>query len=325
MTVYILRRTLQAGVVVILITLLVFSGIMLVGDPVDLLVTDDCDAACLSQARQALGLDLPIHQQYVVFMGNLFTGDLGQSFVYGTPVGTLILERLPATLELALCALFLTIVCGIPLGLWAGLKPHSISGKTIMAGSILGFSLPSFWVGIIFIMFFGVELGWLPVNGRGQTIEIGGMRFSIFTLDGLAHIILPAINLSLTQMALIIRLTSSGVRETIFMDFIKFAHAKGLSPFRVIVVHLLKNIVIPIVTVLGLELGSLLAYSLVPETVFSWPGLGKLLIDSINLLDRPVVVSYLTLVVLAFIVINLVVDILYSVLDPRVRLQGAKA
>ena len=325
MTVYILRRTLQAGVVVILITLLVFSGIMLVGDPVDLLVTDDCDAACLSQARQALGLDLPIHQQYVVFMGNLFTGDLGQSFVYGAPVGTLILERLPATLELALCALFLTIVCGIPLGLWAGLKPHSISGKTIMAGSILGFSLPSFWVGIIFIMFFGVELGWLPVNGRGQTIEIGGMRFSIFTLDGLAHIILPAINLSLTQMALIIRLTFSGVRETIFMDFIKFARAKGLSPFRVIVVHLLKNIVIPIVTVLGLELGGLLAYSLVTETVFSWPGLGKLLIDSINLLDRPVVVSYLTLVVLAFIVINLVVDILYSVLDPRVRLQGAKA
>ena len=193
-----------------------------------------------------------------------------------------------------------------------------------MAGSILGFSLPSFWVGIIFIMFFGVELGWLPVNGRGQTVEIGGMHISIFTLNGLAHIILPAFNLALTQIALVIRLTFSGVRETIFMDFIKFARAKGLSVRRVLFVHVLKNILIPVITVLGLELGGLIAFAVVTETIFAWPGMGKLLIDSIEVLDRPVVVGYLMIIVFVFIVINLLVDIVYSVLDPRVRITDVQ-
>jgi peptide/nickel transport system permease protein len=322
MTAFIIRRVMQSGAVMLITTLLVFFGLMVIGDPLDIMIDPQlCDAACEQRARIRLGLDRPLYAQYVVFIGNLLTGDLGESFVYGTPVGTLILERLPATLELALFAMFLTVALGIPLGLWAGFHPEAGSGKTIMAGSVLGFSLPSFWVGIVLIMVFGVELGWLPANGRGETADVFGVPFSLITWNGLSHIILPAFNLSLVQMCLVIRLTRSGVRETVHLDFVKFAHAKGLRHSRIVFVHILKNILIPIVTVLGLELGGLLAYSLVTETVFSWPGLGKLLIDSINGLDRPIVVSYLTLTVLVFIMINLLVDILYSVIDPRIRLQ----
>jgi peptide/nickel transport system permease protein len=231
---------------------------------------------------------------------------------------------MPATLELALIAMLIAILVGIPLGLWAGLKPHSIAGRSIMAGSILGFSLPTFWVGLMLIMVFSVMLGWLPSNGRGPTKDFFGVPVSFLSLEGWRHLMLPAINLALFKLALLIRLTRSGTREALLQDYVKFARAKGLSNARVIGVHVLRNILIPIVTIIGLEFGSVIAFAIVTESVFAWPGMGKLLIDSINLLDRPVIVAYLLITVFMFIVINLLVDLLYSTLDPRVRLADSK-
>ena len=305
-------------------SLIVFFGVNVIGNPVDILINPDFDHEELERAIKALGLDLPLHEQYWAFVVNAFKGDLGKSFVFGMPALQLIVQRMPATLELAFAALLLSIVVGIPLGLWAGLKPQSFSGKVIMGGSILGFSLPTFWVGIMMIMVFAVMLGWLPSTGRGETTELLGMEVSFLTADGLTHLLLPAINLGLLKLSLVIRLARAGTREVIMQDYIKFARAKGLTPQRIVLVHILKNILIPVVTVLGLELGNLIAFSVVTETVFAWPGMGKLIIDSIQLLDRPIVVAYLMITVFMFITINLLVDILYSVLDPRVRVQDMK-
>jgi peptide/nickel transport system permease protein len=232
---------------------------------------------------------------------------------------------MPATLELAALAMLISVVIGIPLGMIAGLRPHSFVAKTIMAGSILGFSLPTFWVGLLLILVFAVQLGWLPSTGRGPTTEFLGLQLSILSWAGLKYALLPAINLALFKLSLIIRLTRAQVREQSLLDYIKFARAKGLSKGRVIGVHLFKNILIPLVTVIGLELGSVIAFAVVTETIFAWPGMGKLVIDSIFQLDRPVVVAYLMVVVFMFIIINLVVDLLYSVLDPRVRLADVKS
>ncbi len=209
--------------------------------------------------------------------------------------------------------------------MYAGLRPHSLAGKAITAGSILGFSLPTFWVGLVLIMVFAVELGWLPSTGRGATVRVLGIETSLLTLDGLRHILLPALNLALFKMALVIRLTRAGTREVLPLDYIKCARAKGLSSRRIILVHVLKNIMIPIVTVIGLEFGSVIAFAVVTETIFAWPGIGRLIISSIGLLDRPVIVAYLLFTVMMFVVINLVVDILYSVLDPRIRFGEAKS
>jgi peptide/nickel transport system permease protein len=219
----------------------------------------------------------------------------------------------------------LAVVLGIPLGMWAGIHPDSVSGRVIMGGSILGFSHPSFWVGMLLIMIFAVELGLLPTTGRGETVEVLGIRLSFLTVDGLLHLFLPAVNLALYKLSLVIRLSRAGMREVLPMDYVKFARAKGLSQSRVILVHVLKNIMIPVVTVLGLELGSVIAFAVVTETIFAWPGMGKLIIDSIQILDRPIIVAYLMITVFMFIIINLVIDILYSVLDPRVRLIQLKA
>jgi len=235
----------------------------------------------------------------------------------------LILHRLPATLELAVAALLLAVVLGVPLGLWAGMRPDNPVAKALMAGSIVGFSLPAFWVALMLIMVFSVQLGWLPASGRGETRELFGVAWSWLTLDGLQHLVLPAFNLALFKISLVLRLTRAGVREVLPQDFVKFARAKGLSPLRVMLVHVLRNTLIPLVTVLGLELGSTIAYAVVTESIFAWPGAGKLILDSINTLDRPVVVAYLMVVVLIFVTLNLVVDVLYRLLDPRVRLEGA--
>ncbi len=232
---------------------------------------------------------------------------------------------MPATLELAITAMLMAIFIGIPLGVFAGLRPNSKISRTIMAGSILGFSLPTFWVGLMFIMIFAVTLGWLPSTGRGDTTSLLGIQVSFLSRNGLEHLLLPALNLALFKMSLVIRLARAGTREVVLQDYIKFARAKGLSSSRVVLVHVMKNIMIPVVTVLGLELGGVIAFAVVTETVFAWPGMGKLLIDSIQLLDRPVVVAYLMITVLMFIAINLVVDILYSILDPRVRLKDVKS
>lgn len=325
MTVFIIRRLMQAMIVVFLMSVIVFFGVNVVGDPVDMLVSPDADQADIQAAIERLGLHLPIHEQYLKFLQGVAQGDFGRSFVFGEPALKLILHHMPATLELAFTALFLAIVIGIPLGLFAGLYPESKFSKGIMAGSILGFSLPSFWVGLMLIMLLAVVLGWLPSTGRGDTGTFLGFETSLVTLDGLSHIFMPALNLALLKISLAIRLTRAGVREAMGQDYVKFARAKGLSTRRIILVHVMKNIMIPVVTVMGLEFGSLIAFSVVTESIFAWPGMGKLLIDAIIQLDRPIVVAYLMIIVLLFVVINLVVDIIYSILDPRVRLQDQGA
>jgi peptide/nickel transport system permease protein len=325
MTAFIIRRLMQSGLVVVVMSLIVFFGVHVIGDPVYLLINPQADQKDIEAAVRALGLDRPIYEQYWHFVRSALQGDLGKSFVFGESALKVILQRMPATLELAFAAMVMAIVLGIPLGLYAGLYPDSPVSKTIMAASIVGFSLPTFWVGLMMIMVFAVMLGWLPSTGRGPTATYFGITSSLFTAKGLQHIILPALNLALLKISLVIRLTRAGTREAIHQDYIKFARAKGLSQRRVIGVHLLKNILIPVVTVLGLEFGNLVAFSVVTETIFAWPGMGKLLIGSIQSLDRPVIVAYLILIVLMFVVINLVVDILYSLLDPRVRLAETSA
>src|SRR5690606_38387404 len=319
MTACIIRRLLQARVVLFVTSVIVFAGVYAIGDPLEILLPPDATMAEREQVRRSLGLDRPLIVQYGHFLLNALQGDLGTSFVYNQPSISIILNRLPATLELAFSALVLAIIIGIPLGLWSGLKPGSAVDETVMTGSILGFSLPNFWQGMMLIMIFSVYLGWLPSTGRGQTGTILGIETSLATWNGIQHLILPAINLSLAKVSLVIRLTRTGVQETMPLDFVKFARARGLAPSRVIFVHVLKNILIPIITVIGIEFGSLIAFAVVTETIFAWPGVGKLIIDSINILDRPIVVAYILVVVSMFIVINLVVDVLYSLLDPRIR------
>jgi len=325
MFVYIIRRSMQSVIVLGIMSLLVFVGVYAIGNPIDILINPQADQIDRERAIAALGLDKPLLEQYASFLGGAMRGDLGRSFVHSTSALRLIFERMPATMELAISAMLIAVVLGIPLGLWAGLKPNGVAGRTIMATSILGFSLPTCWVGLMLIMVFSVMLGWLPSNGRGPTVELFGvLPVSFFSWEGLRHLILPATNLALFNLALLIRLTRAGAHEALLQDYVKFARAKGLTNARVIGVHVLRNILIPIVTVIGLQFGALIAFAIVTESVFAWPGMGKLLIDSINLLDRPVIVAYLMVIVTFFIFINLVVDVLYSALDPRVRLTESK-
>lgn len=325
MLVYLLRRLGQSLFVVAAMAVLVFVGVYAIGNPIDIMISPDADQAEMEAAIARLGLDKPLWEQFFIFIQNALQGDLGRSFVYSTDALGLILSKLPATLELAFLALLFAVFLGVPLGMIAGLKPNSIAGKTIMAGSIMGFSLPNFWQGMMLILLFAVIFKVLPSGGRGDTVEVFGVGLSFLTLDGLSHMLLPAINLALFKTSLVIRLARAGTREASLQDYVKFARAKGLAPRRIVLVHILKNILIPVVTVLGLELGNMIAFAVVTETVFAWPGMGKLLIDSIQLLDRPVVVAYLMLTVFMFIIINLAVDMLYCVLDPRVRLSEARA
>ena len=323
MTVFVIRRLIQSLVVLLATSLIVFVGVYAIGDPLEILLPGDATPEERAQATASFGLDRPLPLQYLTFLGNALQGDFGRSFVFNQPSITLILDRLPATLELAFVALALALVLGIPLGLLAGLRPGSAADETIMTGSILGFSLPNFWQGMMLIMIFSVWLGWLPSTGRGETASVFGIQTSLATSSGLAHLLMPALNLAVFQIALVMRLTRSGVRETMPLDFIKFARAKGLTERRIVGVHVMKTILIPIVTVVGMEFGSIIAFAVVTETIFAWPGVGKLIIDSIGRLDRPVIVAYLLVVVAMFILINFVVDIVYSLLDPRIRLGDA--
>ncbi len=320
MTLFLIRRLMQGIVIIFAMSVIVFLGVYAIGNPVEILINPDATPEIKQQAIEKLGLDRPVYEQYGVFVVRALQGDLGNSFIYDEPALQLILQAMPATLELAISSLVLAMILGIPLGMVAGYWPDAWFSKVIMTGSILGFSLPSFWVGLMLILLFAVEWGVLPSGGRGDTVPLFGVEVSFLTWDGLKHLFLPALNLALFKIALVIRLTRAGMRETLQQDYIKFAYSKGLPVRRVIFVHAFRNILIPIVTVLGLELGTVIAFAVVTETIFSWPGMGKLIIDSINLLDRPIVVAYLMLTVLMFVVINLVVDITYSFIDPRVRL-----
>jgi peptide/nickel transport system permease protein len=324
MLAYLIRRVGQALLVIAAMATIVFVSIYAVGNPVDILANPNADAKEMAEISARLGLDKPLWEQFGLFVWNALHGDLGRSFVFNEPALKLIIQRMPATLELAFVALIMSIFIGIPLGVWAGLKPDAWSSRTIMSGSILGFSLPNFWIGLMLILLFAVQLKWLPSGGRGPTTSLFGIQVSFLTWEGLRYLLLPAFTLALYKAALVVRLSRSGTREAVLQDYVRFARAKGLSPTRIVLVHVLKNIMIPIVTILGLELGSMIAFAVVTETVFAYPGMGKLLIDSIGRLDRPVIVAYLMMVVVIFVVINLIVDLLYAALDPRVRLQESE-
>ena len=322
MLVYILRRLAQSLFVVGAMMVIVFFGVYLIGNPIDILISPDASLQEIEDTKIRFGFDRPIHVQFLQFVGNAVQGDLGRSFVHGESAVKLILHYMPATLELATLGLVFAIALGLPLGVYAGYRAEQWQGKAIMTGTIFGFSLPNFWVGMLFILFFSVYLQWLPSTGRGETVEILGIHLSVFAPGGLKYMLLPALTLALYKASLVTRLARAGTQEALMQDYVKFARAKGVSESRILFVHVLKNILIPIVAVLGLELGSMIAFAVVTETVFAWPGMGKLLIDSITKLDRPVIVAYLMMTVLVFVTINLVVDLLYTWLDPRVRLAG---
>ncbi|MEK7435254.1 MAG: ABC transporter permease [Pseudomonadota bacterium] len=316
----IVRRLLQTIGVVLVMSALVFAALYVVGDPVLMLASPEATDTDREFIRQSLGLDLPLWHQYLIFLNKVFVHlDFGNSFLTGEPAIGLILDRMPATLELATAAMLFAVLIGVPLGIYAGLKPEGFSARSIMTGSVLGFSLPNFWVGLMLIMVFAVFLHWTPAGGRGPVQLFGPIELSVFSWAGWRSLILPVITIAVAKCALIIRVTRAATRECLPQDYIKFARARGLSEARVLGVHLLKNIMIPIVTVAGLEYGQVFAFAVVTESVFSWPGMGKLLIDSIITLDRPVVVAYLMLTTVFLSLLNLVVDIIYTILDPRVQ------
>jgi peptide/nickel transport system permease protein len=325
MFVLVVRRLFQSAIVMLLMSMLVFAGVFAVGNPIDSLVGPQATQEDIRQTIEAFGLDKPLWYQYLSFLRGALHGELGKSFAFGVPAIGLILERMPATLELASLATLLALTLGVPLGLWAGLRPNGLADRCIMSASILGFSLPTFWLGLMLIMVFAVTLGWLPASGRGETRLLLGVPVSFLTLDGLRHLVLPAITLSLLNIAMVIRLTRAGAQEAMLQDYVKFARAKGLSERRVVGIHVFKNILIPIITVLALQFGSIIAFAIVTETIFNWPGMGKLIIDAIQLLDRPVIVAYLMVIVVLFVFINLAVDLIYTVLDPRIRLSSIES
>ena len=320
---FLIQRLLQAFVVMMLISALVFVGVFAVGNPIDVLISPDVTQQIRLDTIKAYGFDQPLWKQYYDFLSRLVTGNFGRSFVFNMPVLDLILSRLPVTLELTIAAVLGATLIGVPLGMFAGYRPDNFFAKLAMGLSVLGFSVPTFWIGLVLILTFAVWLGWLPAGGRGDTRNVFGIEWSFLTLNGLSHLFLPALNLSLFKLAMMMRLARAGTREMMLSDTVKFARASGQSEWTILHRHVLRLISIPIVTVFGLEFGSTLAFAVVTETIFSWPGVGKLIIDSIQSLDRPVMVAYLMLVAFLFILINFLVDISYAALDPRLRTRRA--
>jgi peptide/nickel transport system permease protein len=320
---YIVKRLIQMVLVLWIVSVVVFAMMSFTGDPVFMVVPIDATDTEIAQARRLLGLDRSLVEQYWLFLGNLLSGDFGRSYVFNQPALDLILERMPATLEIVAVAMVLALLVAIPLGVWAGAHPGSRVSRAIMTGSLLGISLPSFWVGMVLIFVFAVQFGLFPSSGRGDTEEVLGVRLSLLTLDGWHHIVLPAVTLSLGTMAILLRITRAGMMEVSRQDFIRFARAKGVPRRDVLYGHGLKNALIPVVTIFGLQIGDLIAFATITETIFSWPGMGKLLIDSIYRADRPVIVVYLMLVAAIFVVINFLVDIAYTLIDPRITVGRA--
>ena len=318
---YLLKRIFQMFVVLFVVSVIVFCVMSFTGDPVLMIVPPTATDAQIAEARIALGLDRPLWEQYSVFLGNLLRGDLGVSYMFKRPALTLIVERMPATLELVFLSILISLAVALPCGVFAGARPNSPLSRAIMGGSLLGISLPSFWVGILFIFYFAVEKGLLPSSGRGVTGLLFGVPFAFLTWDGFRHIILPAVTLALGTLAMLIRLIRAQIMEVMRQDFIRFARAKGVSWSSLLFSHALKNALVPVITVFGLQVGSLIAFATVTETIFAWPGMGKLLVDSINTSDRPVIVAYLMIVAAMFVLINFIVDIVYTLIDPRVDLR----
>ncbi len=269
--------------------------------------------------RRALGLDDPVFLQLIRFLGNWLAGNLGVSYRFGVPVGQLLLERLPATLELSVCAMLVATALGIPLGVWTALHRRSVWSQALLVISLVGVALPTFLIGIVLILVFSVWLGWLPSFGRGTTVAIGSWTTGLLTASGLKALVLPSLTLGLFQMTLIMRLVRAEMLEVLRTDYIKFARARGLSDLTVNFDHALRNTLVPVITIIGLQFGNIFAFSIIVETVFQWPGLGLLIIQSIQFADVPLLAAYLVLIALGFALINLMVDILYALIDPRVR------
>jgi peptide/nickel transport system permease protein len=320
MGIFLLHRLVQVVVTLFVVSILIFVGVFAIGNPIYALVDPTSPPEVIEQTIRNLGLDRPLYEQYWRFMVAAIHGDLGRSYVNAQPSLLLIANRLPATLEIVICGLLIACGVGFPLGLVSGYWSEGYLSRFISIFSTLTISVPTFWVGLVFIIVFSLEWGWVPTGGRGETVPVFGVETSLLTLDGLAHLVLPSLTLSLFPMALIVRLTRAGVRENRRMDYVRFARAMGISPARILFSYMLRNILVPIVTVMGLVFGTLVACAVVTETVFSWPGMGKLIIDSIKVSDRPVIIAYLLFVVFMFLVINFLVDVLNAALDPRIRL-----
>jgi peptide/nickel transport system permease protein len=300
-----------------------FSLFNFVGDPVNNMVGQDATREQRVEMRQQLGLDDPVLTQYTRFIGNVLQGDFGLSYRIKRPVSTLILERLPATLELVFVSALIALVVGIGLGVYTGIKRDTWVSRIVMAVSLIGVSLPTFIIGIALIYLFAVHLRWLPSSGRSGTIDLGFWKTSLLSVDGWRAIVLPAITLSLFQLTMILRLVRAEMLEVMRADYIKFARARGLAERTIYFVHALRNTLVPVITVIGLNIGGLIAYSVITETVFQWPGTGLMFIQAVDFVDVPIMAAYLIFVALLFVVINLIVDILYFVVDPRIRLGGS--
>ena len=320
---FIFRRLAQSVLVMAVVSAISFSLFNFVGDPVNNMVGQDATREQRLEIREQLGLDDPVLTQYTRFIGNVLRGDFGISYRIKRPVSTLILERLPATLELVFVSAIIALIVGIGLGVYTGIRRHSWISRFVMAVSLIGVSLPTFIIGIALIYLFAVHLRWLPSSGRSGVLELGGWKTSLLSLEGWRAIVLPAITLSLFQLTMILRLVRAEMLEVMRSDYIKFARARGLSDRAIHFVHALRNTLVPVITVIGLNIGGLIAYSVITETVFQWPGTGLMFIQAVDFVDVPIMAAYLIFVALLFVVVNLIVDILYFVVDPRIRLGGS--
>jgi peptide/nickel transport system permease protein len=323
MIAYIIRRLFEAVLVMLVVGLISFSLFQFVGDPINNMVGQETTIEQREALRERLGLNDPIPIQFATWVGNAVQGEFGRSYRMGKPVNDLIAERLPATLELVALSAIIALAIGIPMGVYTGLHRDSWLSKIFLSISLIGISIPTFLIGILLILIFGVWLGWLPTFGRGGVVEIAGWPTSLLTLKGWSHIIMPATTLALFQLTLIMRLVRAEMLEVLRTDYIKFARARGLRNRAINFGHALKNTLVPVITIMGLQIGSLLAFSIITETVFSWPGLGLLFLQAIQFVDIPVMSSYLVLMALMFVVINLIVDLLYYAVDPRLRVERA--
>ena len=317
---FIFRRLAQSILVMAIVSAVSFSLFNFVGDPVNNMVGQDATREQRIEIRQQLGLDDPIFSQYARFLGNMLQGDFGMSYRIKRPVDQLILERLPATLELVFVSAVIALVVGIGLGVYTGIRRHSWISRSILSVSLVGVSLPTFIIGIALIYVFAVHLRWLPSSGRSGTVDFGWWKTSLLTVDGWRAIILPAITLSLFQLTLILRLVRAEMLEVMQTDYIKFARARGLAERAINFRHALRNTIVPVITIIGLNIGGLIAFSVITETVFQWPGTGLMFIQAVDFVDVPIMAAYLVFVALLFVLINLIVDILYFVVDPRIRL-----
>lgn len=319
MLTFVLKRLLQAVIVMLVVTLIAFLLFQFIGDPVTQMLGQEATEADRIALRQSLGLDEPLWKQYGTFVVNALHGEFGTSLRQGAPVAQLLAEKMPATLELAFFSAFVATLIGIPLGVFVALHKDSMIAKWLMGLSLLGISLPTFFIGILLILVFSVWLGWLPSYGRGEIVAFGKWTTGLLTADGLKHIILPAATLAIFQIALVMRLVRSEMLETLRSDFIRFAHARGIPKSKIFYKHALKNTLLPVITITGLQLGGIIAFSIVTETVFQWPGMGLFFIQAVQFADIPVMAAYLCLISLIFVVINLIVDLLYFLVDPRLK------